>query len=506
MASVGLLAFIEKSSCERKAADSVGLLTFIQKSRHAIQSRLASITRPKRLESISEAPLLDTPKGGKASQTCDGDFSRSPPAKRVRKAQLQSDDGETDRPTRTGSSSEDDGDDWCALQLCEALTSPLPDLRDLMPTALLPPGPGKYGNPRDPELWHWYTSHGRKEVHPRAVEITTAGPLQCPSWGKKHVFRRFAGRPSTLSSIESRADHVASLDLGDAHCRLFIPRAQQHYFEHDAHGRLRLRRPLSGEAPFPVFTPSSGRSAADADVGLLDLSDTMLGDRGAPLDYVQVVAVKPSEVARYRSCAPFFVVMELPCTPTLDHPLYGEMRPEDLGVGCARHWLIKLADALDVDFVFMLDDSVRCWSGVTLVDDLQTHEKRKRHARMPLGQIMKYVSAQPKLRQFSIVGFARSIDPRSHVAHQRAHVYSAVVVNVKRLHREQRINFRQDLFLWEDIELNLRAVDVCKCCLFILTKQAFHSGGCAQYVARSEGHFSGRGAQERARKLLSLKM
>merc|ERR1719311_230061 len=95
----------------------------------------------------------------------------------------------------------------------------------------------------------------------------------------------------------------------------------------------------------------------------------MVGADGAPLRHLQVVAVKPSEVEKYRACAPFFVVMELPPAAAVEHPRYGRRTAEELGVGSARHWLLRLAEALSAPFVFMLDDSVLAWQGVTLARD-----------------------------------------------------------------------------------------------------------------------------------------
>eukprot|EP00971_Amphidinium_carterae_P138722 2749142-Amphidinium_carterae.1 len=34
-----------------------------------------------------------------------------------------------------------------------------------------------------------------------------------------------------------------------------------------------------------------------------------------------------------------------------------------------RHWIMRVADVLGADFIFMLDDSVRSWKGLTLAGD-----------------------------------------------------------------------------------------------------------------------------------------
>ena len=82
--------------------------------------------------------------------------------------------------------------------------------------------------------------------------------------------------------------------------------------------------------------------------------------------------------------------MELPSAHTLEHPEYGAASPEELGIGSARHWLLRLADSLQAKFVFMMDDSVRAWRGVTLVDDPHSifgkaPGKKAQFANVPLG-------------------------------------------------------------------------------------------------------------------------
>merc|ERR1719253_831425 len=115
---------------------------------------------------------------------------------------------------------------------------------------------------------------------------------------------------------------------------------------------------------------------------------------------------------------------------------------------------------------------------------------------MPFGRILEHLAnpafSEGELRKFSVVGFSRSMTYNASAAYRRAHVYSAFLLNVRRLLWEQRINFRQDLFIWEDLELHCRAVDVVKCQRFAMRKQQYQTGGCSQHVARSANPLSGR--------------
>jgi len=48
------------------------------------------------------------------------------------------------------------------------------------------------------------------------------------------------------------------------------------------------------------------------------------------------------------------------------------------------------------------------------------------------------------------------------------------------------LNFRQDLYIWEDVAFNIAVREVCKCYRFAMIKRKFSSGGCCAQIARSE--------------------
>jgi len=222
----------------------------------------------------------------------------------------------------------------------------------------------------------------------------------------------------------------------------------------------------------------------------------MVSKGGVPLHYLQVVAVKPCEVDRYRASAPFFVVMELPGTQ-VQHSYYGDMRPEQLGIGNSRHWLLQLANSLHVRHVFMLDDSVQAWRGITLVNDPfplfdRMPGSRSQLSIISLGMLMEYFAVphflDHEMANLSALGFARYSPHlfRAKAAYCRAHVYSAYLLNVERVVQQQGISFDPRLFIWEDLEFNLRAHDVCKCIRFCMLKRVYSQGGCCEWVAHSE--------------------
>jgi len=375
-----------------------------------------------------------------------------------------------------------------------------PTLEKLRPPRMKSGWVGKYGDPRDGEIWDWYTVQGRSEVHERAPQFST-GRLREHKIRKDRphtiLQRPFNTRSCRIRDVRERQDHVVSVPLGDGmSCRLFIPQHLRELFKEEGH--LEKLPPSEGEAPFTILTPSFSRSALDEEVGLLDLSASMVNESGA-VKFLHIVAVKASEVEKYRSSAPFFVVMELPTAVTLQHQKYGAQSPEDLGVGCSRHWLVRLAISLKLPYAFFLDDSVRSWRGVTLVDDQHClfgspSGPKAQFKPIPLTRVMEYL-AEPEflteeMPKFVAFGFAR-LAPElmlSRRAFSRSHVYSAFLLNISKV-KEQELNFKQEIFVWEDLVFNLQAHDVVKSNRFAMYKQPFKTGGCSQMVARSANPF-----------------
>lgn len=398
--------------------------------------------------------------------------------------------------------SDDAGDAGDAGDAATALArnGPYPTVSQLRPREFMNPKVGKYGDPSNQALWQWYVDEGRKELHPSAADLSTAALARQTAGRQAGGGSRMpcTSRPSRVNDVQLRDDRVFEIDLGDgALCRLFVPSDAQHFFlAPDADGHLRFRHPAPGDAPFPIFIPSCGRSALDDEVGLLDLTATMVSKDGGPLRYLQVVAVKPSEVERYRASAPFFVVMELPKTK-VQHSSYGDMQPEQLGIGNSRHWLLQLANSLHIRHVFMLDDSVHAWRGITLVNDPfplfdRMPGSRAQLSIISLGMVMEHFAVphflEHEMANLSALGFARYSPHlfRAKAAYCRGHVYSSYILNVERVVQQQGISFDPQLFIWEDLDFNRRAHDVCKCVRFCMLKRVYRRGGCTEWVAHSE--------------------
>jgi hypothetical protein len=118
--------------------------------------------------------------------------------------------------------------------------------------------------------------------------------------------------------------------------------------------------------------------------------------------------------------------------------------------------------------------------------------KRSQFTKVPLGQVLQHF-AEPdfmseELPKFSALGFARMAPDLCNAksAYKRSHVYSAFLLNVPKLLHDQGVNFNQNLYVWEDLEFNLRAHDIVKCFRFAMIKKPYSAGGCTSQIARSE--------------------
>ena len=90
-----------------------------------------------------------------------------------------------------------------------------------------------------------------------------------------------------------------------------------------------------------VFTPSFRR----ANIALLQWPhDEIINDTST----ITILVVRPSEFDAYvEFCGPHFPVIRLP--------------QDEIGAGYARYWIQKIATRLELQFIWMIDDSVKCF-------------------------------------------------------------------------------------------------------------------------------------------------
>jgi hypothetical protein len=129
------------------------------------------------------------------------------------------------------------------------------------------------------------------------------------------------------------------------------------------------------------------------------------GDGQIQCHYLQIVCVKQTELDQYQRAWPQLNFFALPADAS------------DLGIGASRHYMKKLASELrhpSFPYCMFLDDSVRCFKGVTLVDDphqpfgAQSTDKPQTHD-ISLRQVLQHFLDQGfregDLTKFGTIGF-----------------------------------------------------------------------------------------------------
>ena len=190
--------------------------------------------------------------------------------------------------------------------------------------------------------------------------------------------------------------------------------------------------------------PSSGRASC----ALLDLSRAMEN-----ANYVQIVAVREEEKDDYFKVA-------------LAHSDLDVYVIKDQGhkktIGQARHALKMLGEKITRGrprWIFMCDDNISHWSGVTLINDpCPMFEKEPSHEESQLSDIslkslLTHFSSE-ELAKFSIVGFSMFSKKQirnKRSAYARAHVFAAVLLNLDKL---TKVKYNKRHWAMEDIAFN----------------------------------------------------
>ena len=142
-----------------------------------------------------------------------------------------------------------------------------------------------------------------------------------------------------------------------------------------------------------------------------------------------------------------------------------------------------------MDFVFLMDDNISHWSGITLINDpCPLFGKEPNHLSSQLTDISLFSvlnhfsrDSFKGVKKFSIVGFSnfnhKSVR-RKRTAYGRKHVYAAVLLNLKRL---KGIDYNQKAWAMEDTDFNLRTNDssgvIVRCMRYVAYKKVLNEGG-----------------------------
>ena len=190
--------------------------------------------------------------------------------------------------------------------------------------------------------------------------------------------------------------------------------------------------------------PSSGRASC----ALLDLSRAM-----EDANYVQIVAVREEEKDDYFKVALAHSDLDV-------YVIKDQVHKKTIGQ--ARHALKMLGEKITRGrprWIFMCDDNISHWSGVTLINDpCPMFEKEPSHEESQLSDIslkslLTHFSSE-ELAKFSIVGFSMFSKKQirnKRSAYARAHVFAAVLLNLDKL---TKVQYNKRHWAMEDIAFN----------------------------------------------------
>jgi hypothetical protein len=412
------------------------------------------------------------------------------------------------------------------------------------------PGCGKYGDPRSEVLQKHYLDPGySKDVHESAKDTTTAvsgSNSSAEGAGTGAAAAAVAPSAAAISALAVAPAAPPSKDKAFFTHRRSQETAAREYdvFEKVAidipgpvgerqFGKLHIEKnqraawstmePPDGSLPklkavdgkdlskqisFPIFVVSSGRArctkcsgartSGECSCALLDLSvafqssGLLVSGSNGSIGYVQILVVKPKELDDYKrfNCPAGAAIFELP--PAAD--------ADDVGVGFSRFCAKVLAERIHSEphpFCFVLDDSVHYWKGITLPDDpknlfgVSAPKEQAQKTDLSLADVLLHFQTDRSrcMDKFGAIGFHRLNGyDASKAAYDWTHCYSAVLLNLKLLGREQ---YPWRAHCWEDIQFNRDVAQnngskalMCKCYRFAFAKKQLHEGGCSDIVAR----------------------
>eukprot|EP00398_MALV-I-01_sp_L67-1_P000072 gene72-350_t len=316
------------------------------------------------------------------------------------------------------------------------------------------PSSGKYLNPQEDIYWQHNIVDKSKDPYP-GFESAGQGGLGASSMSSSQKKigiappNEYRHRPLLWGSLQGREqggqDKIVPLYFdGKKRGRLFIPTDKLQWFEFGSQDSvlIKIGNEDNSICKFPIFCPTSGRSAKDQNVGLLDLSYSMRQGKSDVLKYLQILVCKPSETDNYMISKSkldgYFPILELPQDSDYEehpakpnHPKYGPLGSNDLGIGFSRNYIMDCAKILTPRnfhedlWIIMLDDSIRGWYCNVLADDrCDVHvnaEPVKDHCRslgVPFARVIEYLQEQSwqtsDASGFSMIGFPRYSPTRLH--------------------------------------------------------------------------------------------
>ena len=364
----------------------------------------------------------------------------------------------------------------------------------------------RYGDPYDPKVQHHYLEEGKQYPYPGALRCgnnslmerkdnLSVKPLTSQvngSSGKEarcrttvkvveeRVRNKFCSKAIEIRETSEKKplselyQRIPIGDLGVLHLRNSCLTSKWETSKGVPKIKGKIKLP-------PILIPSSGRSK----IALLDLRDAMEGEK----NYVEIVVVREEEQDEYFNSA-------------IHHPALDVFVMKSLGndtIGEARMLSKKLGEQITADtgqnFLFLLDDNILFWNGVTLINDpcalfqVEANNKTSQRTDISLFRVLNHFSSNSfeKVKDFNILGFSigthKSIN-RRRLAYGRKHVAAAVLIN---LQKSRTIDYNPKAWAMEDIDFNLRTNKlssknpdegvIVKCLRFVACKKKLREGG-----------------------------
>ena len=312
----------------------------------------------------------------------------------------------------------------------------------------------------------------------RVIQIKATNPF-CSKPIKGEILEAGMRNMEHLTRItDEKYERIAIADLGTLYLRK-IKLASKWNFSQT--GRVSFARVKSEIKLPPILIPSSGRPKT----ALLDLTDAMESKEG----FIEIVVVREEEQYEYLQTALLHPALDVFVMNASNYNTVGEARMVSKKLG------EQITDGTEMKHLFILDDNIRFWNGITLINDpcslfgVEANHLRSQRTDISLFSLLNHFSSNnfDRVKNFNILGFSigthKGINKRR-LAYGRKHVAAAVLIN---LHKSKGIHYNRKAWAMEDIDFNMKTNDlssrdpyegvIVKCLRFVAFKEKLQEGG-----------------------------
>lgn len=259
-------------------------------------------------------------------------------------------------------------------------------------------------------------------------EIMDEEPRDNPSNVRDQRFKAYS--LNSTNSKHKERNYLRHLDC-EYMLKMYLPQNRTPWFKHEntPPGLIRTINSDKKDKRW-IFIPSFRRS----EIALLDWpKDEIVTEEST----IRILVVRPCEFKNYvERCGHMFPIISLP--------------NDEIGAGFARLWILKIALRLELDFIWMIDDSVECFYEYH-PDKAPTSsysDQRRRLFGLVFERIEGFVKPAENIAAMSPRGTPAG--RRVSYPFTRKPPKGAVYLNVKAL-KEKKVFFRPELKVFEDM-------------------------------------------------------